>query len=111
MTFAANAFHLQMQEVLSLEMELVMSEGAATLPGMRPALARLANALVAVLGPELTPGSMAYSRTRCLLLDLQVHFHSTFLGRVYFIVTQVVCLNVSHYCAMMNNFHVAVWRD
>lgn len=57
-----------------MAMELLMSEEAAINPGVRPALARLANAMVAVLGPELTLGSAAYNKTRSLLQDLQVHF-------------------------------------
>ena len=42
------------------------------MPGLRPALGRLANAMVAVLGPELSLGSDAYTKTRSLLQDLQV---------------------------------------
>ena len=55
-----------------MEMELLMSEEAAVTAGVRPAIARLANAMVAVLGPELTLGSAAYGKTRLLLQDLQV---------------------------------------
>ena len=61
-----------MQEVLNLETELLMSEDANGVPGLRPVLGRLANALVAVLGPDMTLGSPEYTKTRTLLLDLQV---------------------------------------
>lgn len=64
--------HDALQELLALEMELLMSEDAVVVPGLRPALARLANAMVAVLGPELTTGSAAYTKTKCILQDLQV---------------------------------------
>ena len=61
------------QDILALELDLLMSEEAATMPaGLRPALGRLANAMVAVLGPELSLGSDAYTKTRSLLQDLQV---------------------------------------
>lgn len=56
-------------------MRLLMSKEAAVVAGLRPALARLANAMVAVLGPELTLGSSAYSKTRSLLQDVQVGSH------------------------------------
>lgn len=60
------------QEVLNLETELLMSEEANAVPGLRPVLGRLANAMVAVLGPEMSLGSASYTKTRTLLLDLQV---------------------------------------
>lgn len=60
-----------LQEVLNLETELLMSEEADAVPGLRPVLGRLANAMVAVLGPEMTLGSASYTKTRTLLLDLQ----------------------------------------
>ena len=61
-----------MQDILAVELDLLMAEEAATMPGLRPALGRLANAMVAVLGPELSLGSDAYTKTRSLLQDLQV---------------------------------------
>ena len=68
------------QDVLALEMDVLMSEEAAWLPGLRPALGRLANAMVAVLGPELSLGSAAYQKTRALLQDMQVRhpWHTKF---------------------------------
>ena len=38
-------------------------------PGLKPAAARLANSMVAVLGPEFTLGSVAYRMTRSLIND------------------------------------------
>ena len=61
-----------LQEVLNLETELLMSEEANAVPGLRPVLGKLANAMVALLGPEMRLGSAAYTKTRTLLLDLQV---------------------------------------
>jgi len=58
--------------VLDFETELLMAEGSNGVPGLRLALGRLANAMVAVLGPEMGLGSAAYTKTRTLLLDLQV---------------------------------------
>lgn len=55
-----------------METELLMSEDANAVSGLRPVLGRLANAMVAVLGPEMTLGSASYTKTRTLLLDLQV---------------------------------------
>jgi hypothetical protein len=37
---------------------------------LKPAAARLANAMVAVLGPELQLGSAAYQRCKALVTDL-----------------------------------------
>ena len=41
-------------------------------PRLRPAVGRLANALVAVLGPELAPGSAAYVQTKLIIREMQV---------------------------------------
>jgi hypothetical protein len=38
-------------------------------PLLQPAAAQLANAMVAVLGPQFTLGSMAYSRCKTLVTD------------------------------------------
>ena len=49
-----------------------MVEENAAVPGLQPAVGRLANALVAVLGPELTLGSPAYCSCRALIREMQV---------------------------------------
>ena len=49
-----------------------MGEENYRVPGLQPAAGRLANALVAVLGPELTLGSRAYARCRTLIREMQV---------------------------------------
>ena len=41
------------------------------MPGLQPAVGRLASALVAVLGPELTLGSPAYCSCRALIREMQ----------------------------------------
>ena len=55
-----------MQGALALAMEAEVGTG------VRAAVGRLANALVAVLGPDLSPGSAAYSRTKSLVRGMQV---------------------------------------
>ena len=49
-----------------------MREESTSVPGLRPAVGRMANALVAVLGPELTQGSKAYNLTKALIREMQV---------------------------------------
>jgi hypothetical protein len=49
-----------------------MAEESARVPGLAPAVGRLANALVAVLGPELRLGSRAYCACRALIREMQV---------------------------------------
>lgn len=56
-----------------------MSEEANAVPGLRPVLGKLANAMVALLGPEMSLGSAAYTKTRTLLLDLQVGINISLL--------------------------------
>ena len=49
-----------------------MLEDNVAVLGLQPAVGRLANALVAVLGPELTLGSPAYCSCRALIREMQV---------------------------------------
>lgn len=49
----------------------MLEENAAVL-GLQPGVGRLANALVAVLGPELKLGSPAYCSCRALIREMQV---------------------------------------
>ena len=49
-----------------------MAEDNAVVAGLQPAVGRLSNALVAVLGPELTLGSPAYCRCRAIIREMQV---------------------------------------
>jgi hypothetical protein len=60
------------QASLELALDLLMSEEAYAVPGLRPAVGRLANALVAVLGPELRLGSDAYVKSKSLIREMQV---------------------------------------
>ena len=60
-----------LQPMLALSLELLMREESASVPGLRPAVGRMANALVAVLGPELTQGSKAYNLTKALIREMQ----------------------------------------
>ena len=49
-----------------------MSEADYALAGLRPALGRLANAMVAVLGPELRLGSPTYKLCTSVIREMQV---------------------------------------
>ena len=63
---------LCLQGSLRLGLQLLLSEEAYSVAGLRPAVGRLANAMVALLGPELTPGSMAYDTCKSLIREMQV---------------------------------------
>jgi hypothetical protein len=52
-----------MQVTMSLVMEILHSE-EHTGPEVRQCLGRLINAIVAVIGPELSPGSSFFSRCK-----------------------------------------------
>ena len=58
--------------VLDLAMELVVANEATGVGAHYLAVGRLANAAVAVLGPDLRLGSPAYVKTRALLRIAQV---------------------------------------
>lgn len=51
---------------------MLMSEEAYAVPGLRAALGRLANSVVAVLGPELSPGTDVYTKCKALIREVQV---------------------------------------
>lgn len=51
---------------------MLMSEEAYAVPGLRAALGRIANSVVAVLGPELSPGTDVYSKCKALIKEVQV---------------------------------------
>ena len=55
---------------------MLMSEEAYAVPGLRAALGRLANSVVAVLGPELSPGTDVYTKCKALIREVQVGLHS-----------------------------------
>ena len=52
-----------MQATMSLVMEILLSEDHAG-PEVRQCLGRLINAIIAVTGPELSPGSSFFSRCK-----------------------------------------------
>lgn len=58
-----------MQTILSTCMDLLMSEDHST-PELQPAIGRLVNAMVAVLGPELSAGSRVFSRCQSIVADM-----------------------------------------
>ena len=60
------------QATLKHAVEALMLEDNVAVLGLQPAVGRLANALVAVLGPELTLGSPAYCSCRALIREMQV---------------------------------------
>ncbi len=53
-----------------------MSEEAYAVPGLRAALGRLANSVVAVLGPELSPGTDVYTKCKALIREVQVGLYN-----------------------------------
>lgn len=61
------------QATLAHAVQVLMAEDNAAVAGLQPAVGRLANALVAVLGPELTLGSAAYCRCRAIIREMQVY--------------------------------------
>ena len=65
-----------------------MLEDNVAVLGLQPAVGRLANALVAVLGPELTLGSPAYCSCRALIREMQVSSPAT--KRLQKVLTQLL---------------------
>jgi hypothetical protein len=61
-----------MQATLDFAVRLLMSEAAYSYPGLRPALGRLSNAMVAALGPELQRGSPAFKLCKSVIREMQV---------------------------------------
>lgn len=51
--------------------DVLLQDDAYALPGVRPTLGRLANALVAVMGPEFQLGSEAYVHVKSIIKDMQ----------------------------------------
>ncbi len=71
---------LQVRNALELSQALLVS--GADSPGLRAACARLANAAVAVLGPEFTLGSSYYQARRCSRQRGEVKFAPVFYASV-----------------------------
>ena len=63
------------QGSLAVATQMLMSEEAYAVPGLRAGLGRLANSVVAVLGPELSPGTDVYSKCKALIREIQVVLH------------------------------------
>ena len=61
-----------LQGSLAVATQMLMSEEAYAVPGLRAALGRVANSVVAVLGPELSPGTDVYSKCKALIKEVQV---------------------------------------
>lgn len=64
------------QGSLAVATQMLMSEEAYAVPGLRAALGRLANSVVAVLGPELSPGTDVYTKCKALIREVQVGLHN-----------------------------------
>ena len=64
------------QGSLAVATQMLMSEEAYGVPGLRAALGRLANSVVAVLGPELSPGTDVYTKCKALIREVQVGLHN-----------------------------------
>lgn len=65
------------QGSLAVATQMLMSEEAYAVPGLRAALGRLANSVVAVLGPELSPGTDVYTKCKALIREVQVSCTTT----------------------------------
>ena len=61
-----------LQGSLAVATQMLMSEEAYVVPGLRAALGRLANSVVAVLGPELSPGTDIYTKCKALIREIKV---------------------------------------
>ena len=61
-----------LQATLDFAIQLLMTEADYGLVGMRPAVGRLANAMIAALGPELRRGSPPYNQCRAIIREMQV---------------------------------------
>ncbi|KAL6551852.1 hypothetical protein OROGR_008006 [Orobanche gracilis] len=59
----------QVQATLSLVMEIIMSEESGWVD-LKQAVGRLINAIVAIIGPELTPGSIFFSRCKSAVAEV-----------------------------------------
>lgn len=56
---------------LALDLRMLLSEAVYSLSGLLPAIGRLANGMVAVLGPEYMPGSSAYISCKSIINDMK----------------------------------------
>ena len=72
---------MRLQATLQLALEALMWPPLGTGPSLRAAVGRLANALVAVLGPELWPGSAAYTQTKLIIREMQACLCKQHAGR------------------------------
>ena len=79
-----------LQGSLAVATQMLMSEDAYAVPGLRAALGRLANSVVAVLGPELSPGTDVYSKCKALIREIQVVLESAAVGTKQFETTSVL---------------------
>lgn len=59
-------------EIQAIMRAVLQQDDTYAWPGMRPTLGRLANALVAVMGPEFQLGSDAYVEVKSIIRDMQV---------------------------------------
>ncbi|KAL8123865.1 hypothetical protein AgCh_011749 [Apium graveolens] len=90
------------QATLSLAMDILLSEENGRVE-LQQGVGRLINAIVAVLGPELSPGSMFFSRCKYVIAEISSHQEiATLLESVRF--TQQLVLFAPH--AVTVHFHV-----
>ncbi|PKA52839.1 hypothetical protein AXF42_Ash001820 [Apostasia shenzhenica] len=66
---AGLSFVSQVQSTLILVMEILLGDENG-LVEIRQEIARIVNAIVAVLGPELAPGSTFFSRCKCVITEI-----------------------------------------
>ena len=75
---------------------MLMSEEAYAVPGLRAALGRLANSVVAVLGPELSPGTDVYTKCKALIREVQVGLYNIRLLSWQNMLACCTCRNAKH---------------
>ncbi|KAL4528840.1 hypothetical protein Ndes2437A_g03376 [Nannochloris sp. 'desiccata'] len=68
---AGLSFLPHVRSTLSLMQKMLLSEDIYSVPGLLPAVGRLANAMVAALGPDYVLGSSAYDSCRSVMAELR----------------------------------------
>jgi hypothetical protein len=68
---AGLSFVPHVRSTLTLMQKMLLSEDIYSVPGLLPAVGRLANAMVAALGPDYALGSSAYDACRSVMTELR----------------------------------------
>ena len=74
--------------------DVLLAEDIYSTPGLLPAIGRLANAMVAVLGPEYSLGSAAYIACKSIINDMRPGEAGAHSWRLHFLGTVWWCFAV-----------------